>query len=292
MEAGRRTPFVEAGNSCYNYLQEGRERLMKRLLLFRFYKDPVISKNRLELLKAFNPGIDILGLYTGEEGDFPNITKALSQHLAHVYCISGKSAEWKWKHGDLATRLWYKDYGHHLGFDMLHIVEWDLLLFSSISQLYGHIPKNGVGFTGITPLENVQGRWHWTSQEPHKSQWSELLQLVTHKFQYYQKPYACLGPGVCLPREFLEKYASTDVPELCHDELRLPLFAQILGFRLYDTGFYRKWFDKEEMKVFNCEKQEIKTAVITEELGKPSGRRVFHPYTGVFMLEKLALSRG
>ena len=144
MEAGRRTPFVEAGNSCYNYLQEGRERLMKRLLLFRFYKDPVISKNRLELLKAFNPGIDILGLYTGEEGDFPNITKALSQHLAHVYCISGKSAEWKWKHGDLATRLWYKDYGHHLGFDMLHIVEWDLLLFSSISQLTDIFPRMGL----------------------------------------------------------------------------------------------------------------------------------------------------
>jgi len=265
---------------------------MKRLILFRFHKDPIVSKSRLELLRAFNPGIDILGLYGGEEGDFQNIAKALSQHLSHVYCISGKTAEWKWKHSDLATRLWYKDYGYHLSFDMLHIIEWDLLLFSSISQLYGRIPKSGVGFTAMTPLENVQSRWYWTSQEPHKSEWSKLLELVTHKFHYYQKPYASLGPGVCLPREFLEAYASIDIPELSNDELRLPLFAQILGFRLHDTGFYRKWFDKEEMKVFNCEDQEIKTSIIREELSKASGRRVFHPYKRVFMLEELTLSPG
>jgi len=268
------------------------ELLMKRLILFRFHKDPVVSKNRLELLKAFNPGTDILGLYGGEERDFQNITNPLSQYLSHVYCISGKNAEWKWKYSDLAIKLWYEGYGHRLSFDMLHIIEWDLLLFSSISQLYGHIPKNGVGFTALTPLENVQSRWYWTSQEPQRSEWSELLELVGQKFQYYQKPYASLGPGTCLPREFLEKYASIDIPQLCNDELRFPLLAQILGFRLYDTGFYRKWFDEEEMKVFNCEDQEIKTSVIREELSKPSGRRIFHPYKGVFMLDKLPLSPG
>ena len=264
---------------------------MKRLILFRFHKGPIVSKNRLELLRAFNPGIDIFGLYGGEEGNFRDIAKALSQHLVHAYCISGKSQEWKWKHSDLAIRLWYKEYGYRLSFDMLHIVEWDLLLFSSIRQLYGHIPKNGVGLTALTPLENVKSRWGWTYLlEAHKGEWSELLELVTHKFHYDQKPYASLGPGVCLPREFLEEYGSIDIPELCHDEVRLPLFAQILGFRLCDTGFNKKWFDEAEMKVFNCQNQEIETSIIREELSKPSGRRVVHPYRSVFMLDRPTLS--
>ena len=263
---------------------------VKRLILLRFHKDATVCRNRLELLSEFNPGMDIVGLYAGEEGDFQNIEKALRQHLGHVYCFSGKSAQWKWKNGDLAVRSWYKDYGYRLSFDMLHVIEWDLVLFSSITQLYSHIPPNGVGLTALTPLDNIYGRWYWTSREPYKSEWSELLELVARRFQYDQKPYASLGPGVCLPREFLEKYVSTDIPDLCHDELRLPLFAQILGFRLYDTGFCEKWFDQNEMRIFNCEGQEVKTSTIRMELARPSGRRVFHPYRMVFTPEKPRLA--
>jgi len=61
----------------------------------------------------------------------------------------------------------------------------------------------------------------------------------------------------------------------------MPLFSQILGFKLYDTGFYR-WFDKDEEKFFNIEIEEIKSNIIKRELSKPSGRRVFHPYRRVF----------
>ena len=48
-----------------------------------------------------------------------------------------------------------------------------------------------------------------------------------------EEPFvACLGPGYCLPREFLRRYANLDVPELGHDELRLPLFGRLLGLEV------------------------------------------------------------
>ena len=84
-----------------------------------------------------------------------------------------------------------------------------------------------------------------------------------------------------MPRTFLEKYVATDVPTICHDELRLPLMAQSLGFRLYDTGLYRGWFDPEEMRFFNADTFGIAPDVIKAELAKPTGRRVFHPCRSV-----------
>lgn len=105
-----------------------------------------------------------------------------------------------------------------------------------------------------------------------------LLSLVRKKFGYNQRPFASLGPGSCLARKFIEKYAGIEIPELCPDELRLPLFSQILETPLYDTGFYPKWFDPAEQRFFNCMNEEISDLIIKNELKNPEGKRVFHPY--------------
>lgn len=108
---------------------------------------------------------------------------------------------------------------------------------------------------------------------------------MRHEFNYNQEPFAGSPCGAVLPRAFLEKYTDISVPELCQDELRLPLFSQILGFRLYDTGFYK------EAGLFDWER-EIATAAIEKELLKPLGRRVFHPHYGVFSLDEKRNWRG
>ncbi len=87
---------------------------------------------------------------------------------------------------------------------------------------------------------------------------------------------ACFGPGPCLPRGFLERYSAIDVPELCHEELRWPLFAQVLGFQLADTGF-RSWHDAQADRFFNMTGRPIDASTIVAELEKPDGGRVFHP---------------
>jgi hypothetical protein len=250
---------------------------MQRIIIFRFHKDPGICTRRLRLLKKYNPEVPVFGLYGGRPGgvgEFGN----LRSFVEGVYSVENETSDWKWKNSDLALRRWFESIGKNVDFDMLHLIEWDLLLFGGLDNIYRDIPSGVIGLTGLTDLENVRDEWAWTSREPYRSEWEKLLDYAASEHNYYQKPFASLGPGYCLPRAFLERYCTIDVPAICHDELRLPLFGQILGFELRDTGFYKKWFDKNEQRVFNCMDMEIGRGVIVDELQKPDGRRVFHPY--------------
>ncbi len=254
---------------------------MKRIILFRFHRSPVVCKNRLQLLRLFNPDIKIYGLFGGNEKNFPEMRRKLGKYLEHTYCIKDKSREWKWRNGDLAIKLWYLDYGKDIPFDILHIIEWDLLILNSILQVYKHVPADGVGLSGLIPLKDIKDRWPWTAKEPYKSEWHKFSLLLKDKYQYDLEPYVSIACGACFPKSFLEKYSTIDIPELCNDELRTALFAQVLGFKLYDTGLYR-WHDREEENYFNVEIRNIETGVVMKELKKLNGRRAFHPYRKIF----------
>ena len=114
---------------------------------------------------------------------------------------------------------------------------------------------------------------------------------VTCSFEEAIRIYPCSlcyhGPGQQLSRAFLETYAEERVLELCHDEARLPAYADAFGFKLVDNGFCRKWFNKAEWKYFNCEQKEIADGIIHQELKKKNGKRVFHPVRRVVGLADL-----
>lgn len=259
---------------------------MKRIVLFRFHRDPEICRNRLELIKKLNPGIKIYAYFEEKEKYEP--FKILDEYFEDVYFIEGKSSNWFWTSPDLAIRMWFRDVGKNIDFDVLHLIEWDLLLLDSLDNIYSKIPKDGIGLTGLQNMEDIKNMWKWTSEEPYASDWKKLFEFVRKKYNYNQEPQACVGPGPCLPKAFLEKYSEIEVPELCHDEIRMPLFAQILGFKLYDTGFYGKtWFDEETEKSFNCMDNEIDVEIIKKELDKKDGIRAFHPFRKIFDLKLL-----
>jgi hypothetical protein len=247
---------------------------MNRIVLFRYHKKPLLCRSRLWLLKKFNPGIKIFGLYGGKESEFPKYQRYLGSFLEHNYCIKGRSNNWKWKNSDLAIRLWYKSIGKKIEFDMLHVIEWDLLLFDSLDEIYKKIPENCIGLTALTLYKNVENKWY----RPFKDEWIKLLKYAKDKFGYNKQPYASLGPGFCLPKNFLEKFSEVHVPVLCNDELRLALFGQIFRHKLIDTGFYQKWFDPETEKLFNCSGKKIPLALIEKELRRKDGKRSFHPF--------------
>ncbi len=255
---------------------------MKRAVLFQFHKHFRVCRSHVQLLSAFNPDVQIFGLFGGNEKLFSVIEKTASllfgSSLTDLYCISGQSGRWKRDNTDLAARLWYSDRGRRYDFDVLHHIQWDLVLFAPLGDVYKGVPLDGVGLTGLTPLSSIADKWSWTTREPDRIKWQQLLAFARTTFGYDQDPYACQGPGPCLPRAFLEKYAATDVPTLCHDELRLPLIAQCLGFKLYDTGICRDWLDPSERKFFNADTFAIESATIKSELAKPGGRRAFHPF--------------
>ena len=235
------------------------------------------------MLKKYNPGIEIYGLYGfADRRIYLEAKRSLRDEIIGIYYNKKKTKEWYKRNFDLATRDWFMNFGKEIDFDVLHIIEWDMLLFDSIEKLYSKVPESGVGLTGLRPIKEVEAIWDRTAEEPDRSLWKGFLSLVRKKYNYKGEPYGCIGPGTTLPREFLEEYSRVNPPETVHDELRVPVFAQILGFKLYDTGFYPKWCDKKVQETFNALPVEIKLSVIKRELLKKNGKRIFHPYYRVW----------
>lgn len=190
---------------------------------------------------------------------------------------SRDDAGWNWRHGDLVVADWYRRAGAALAFDVLHLVEWDLLLAAPLSSLYSSVPAGSVGLTALTPTSELEHEWTWLRREDNRREWEALLAHARENWGYDGMPYGSVGPGPVFPRAFLEAYAGVDPPLLSNDELRLPLFAQILGFPLADTRLRGPWRGEREDEFFHFRASEIELETIRAELAKPDGARAFHP---------------
>ena len=237
---------------------------MKRLALLRFHAHFDVCRDRVKLFRNLNPGVEIVGLYNdrglaGVDLDMPvySVRLAFNQHEL-------------WKHGDLLIRDWFIEHGHKLDFDVLHVLEWDLLLLAPLVVIYPQVAVDSIGLTGLRPLSQVPQDWPWMNREPAGSEWRELYANVGGN----RPPYACQGTGTWLSRRFLERYAGVEPGRLCHDELRLPLYAQALQISMQDTDIAADWMTP----FYNCQKQAIPREVVERELATPTGCRVFHPF--------------
>jgi hypothetical protein len=231
------------------------------------------------LLRKLNPGVPICGLFGGEKGYKQAAFRLGGRFFLGLddFYWSRQSGHWNWKNGDLALAAWYRDVGCRMEWDVLHEIQWDLLFLDPLDRLYASVAEGAVGLTALTPVSAIEHDWSWLQRTDARRDWEQLLTYARTEWGYDETPHACWGPGVSLPRSFLARYAAIDPPELCHDELRLPLFAQILRFPIADTGFRHQWHDRKEDRFFNLLSHAIERRAIVAELAKPDGRRAFHP---------------
>ena len=255
-----------------------------RIALVHCHRDPFVVANRLRLLRATGT-TDVHLLYGGRERMFPMFVGAvrlLSGVPVPAYCLRGRTPLWKWAHTDLAVLDWYRAVGRETPFDAVAVLQWDIAPYVDLDEAYRHVPADGVGLTGLIPLSEREAHWPWLRHhEPYRAEWLELQATLRERHGEIGAHQLCIGPGYILPREFLDRYAAIEVPDLCHDELRLPAFARALGFATYDTRFQRSWDDPAEQEIFNADRDSIRAAVVRRELAAPDGRRVFHPVRGV-----------
>ena len=237
-----------------------------------------MCRARVRALRELNPGVAICGLFGGRTGYKRAALRAGGKRalaLDHLY-LSPRPGAWNWKNGDLTLTSWYRDVGHSFTFDTVHFIEWDLVLFDSCDRLYAHVEPGAVGLTAPTPIRTIAEDWAWV-RGSRQAEWEQLLSFARQRWEYKDAPYGCIGIGPCFPRSFLERYSEVDAPDLGNDELRLPLFAQILGYPIVDTGFMQHWPSLGDDRLFNVGGQDIDHGSIAAELEKPSGRRAFHP---------------
>lgn len=260
---------------------------MKRILLFRYHHQFERNRELLRFQQFLNPGVKIYGLYGGPPENLEQADTILGDVLGHNYLLQHPNPDWNWKNSDMSFQVWYRDYGHQLDFDFVHVLEWDLLYFESLEKLFSHVPENAVGLTGLIPLKKIEKIWYWTRNQEKREEWLQLMEFFQKEFEYNQEPFAMLGPGTTLPKSFLESIRHIEIPDLGNDELRIPLLAQAYGYEMSDTGFYRKWFSKREFRYFNSNAYIVKPGIMEKQLKRKKGRRVFHPCNQYFKLNEL-----
>jgi hypothetical protein len=266
---------------------------VKEIILVRFHKEPQIIENRLDILKYFNPDLDIYGLFGGDDRFFDWETGNIIEKTAHVYKLDMPYKGWAWVNGDLAMMQWFDNFGKSVQFDRLYLIEWDALILGSLNDIYRRVPIDAIGLTRINYLDVIKDTWHWTLRSPYKEQWQEFMKRGVAKHDYRGRQKVSLFGLPVFPRAFFEEYSNLELETitidgiekpLVHDEIRLPFYAEVLGYDMVDTGFSPKK-KKDEKKYFNADNNIIKKRSILKELSIKDGRRVFHPYRNILELD-------
>jgi hypothetical protein len=258
---------------------------LKPLILFRFYKDLECCRERIKILRHYNPDVPIAGLFGGPKDDWLCAVKRVAPLLDALDLIENPDAWWKWRHADLAIRDWYSRTGHRIAFEFLVDHEWDLLLLQSVLEAYPNAGPNVAVFTALQRLDAVRDWWWWTGENPRRAEAGRFHRFLGDSFGLSSQTWVCLGAGPALPRRFLDRLAAEELPAEIFDplisELVLPGLAEAFRFTLLDSGFHPPWPRREGLSAwedtFNCIEKPIAARRIRQEFARADGRRVFHP---------------
>lgn len=256
---------------------------MRRAILFRYHHAPEVARNRIELLRRCNPGVPVWAMYGGEASSAPDIG---ADHHYLLRLSGGLDA--RWRHGDICAREWFIEHGHQWAFDMLHLVEWDLLLLAPLEQLFGHV-RDGVALTHVRSLATLRAEgWVWARGFKHRARLALLRRHLRRHFSFAlddaQQKAGVFG-AACLSRAFLQYYSRVAVPRFCHDEVRMPAFAQAFGMRVHDTGL------RTDGLSFRCSKRALSPGAVAW-LARETGAAAFHPVVQCIDVETVCSSDG
>ncbi|EKQ68637.1 hypothetical protein OsccyDRAFT_3175 [Leptolyngbyaceae cyanobacterium JSC-12] len=279
---------------------------MKLAILFWFYKQPNVCKNRLELLRQYNPHVPIYGLYGGDPATAEQYQALLGEYLDDFYVFKeNKDSLWKWLQGDLMITHWFRERGKCLDWDTIAIVQWDMLVFESVEHLFPTLKPEQILLSGLRPIREIENDWEWVAPKvpERRQQYLKFLEYVTKTYNYRDEPLGCLFIVICFPKAFLEQYSIIEQPELGFIEYRIPMYAQIFGIPFCENhGFNAWWVDvdpvfqvknplqravnsvrlKLDPNPLNPAKREISLIPIYRHLQTKTGARIFHPYEQLF----------
>jgi len=253
-------------------------------LLFWFYKDPGVCVNHLQILRRLNPAIPVYGLYGGPGND-AGAFRGCCDLLHDCYTTSAPPDPlWRWRNGDLLLREWYQERGRFLPFDLLAIVQWDLLLLAPIDTWFAGMRDNDVFFSSARPVDALAS-WFWTSDPKEKPSYEEFRRYLSADCHYYGSPWCCEFVMACLPRLYFELWLKIGRPAVGYIEYKLPTYAKMFGFdfhRCIDLDTF--WFNPADHKAYNwrvaltARKEPVHLLrVIAHKLSGAKGR-AFHPY--------------
>lgn len=260
-------------------------------VLFWFYRDVAVCRNRLRLLRRQNPELPIYGLYGGP----PELTSTFAEHVGPLLddfwaFDEQRDTDWKWRHGDLMVARWHAARGKDLAWDSVFLAQWDMVVTERLATVLPQMAPGEMLLSGLRPVREVTAWWRWTRWEETRAEYEALLERVTARHGAVSDPQCCQFIGMVLPRQFLSRYAEIDEPELGFLEYKVPIYAQAFGIPLLPDSCFLPWWPEEpgasgaprRAKLLHAWRTPVRLPMVLAEAARPGGRRIFHPYHGIY----------
>jgi hypothetical protein len=254
----------------------------RRIILFRFHDQFDACRERLRMLRYFNPDVPIYGLYGGPREDWDDARRSVEDALVHLHPWSAVDRTWKWMHAELAVKEWFRACGEAIPFDVLYEYEYDMLMCAPLRELYPPLPANSLAFSAVRTTESMMNQWIWIAHQNYRPAYLAFCDYLAERYGVDSIEQVVLGPGPLLTRRFLTAFCELEDCDLVHNEIAYPAFAQALGFRLIDNRFY----STESERLFHCYGGSIEWQDIESEL-RSGPRRAFHPVKYRVTLEQV-----
>jgi hypothetical protein len=271
---------------------------MKRAILFWCYKAPELCEDRVRLLRRNDPDAPLYVLFGGDPGLSAELEARLAPLVDDFWVFDRPpppgseeldvrfrgGTQWKYYFGDLLIAAWFEERGHALEWDTVVVVQWDMLVFGRIDDVFGCLEEDQVLFSGLRPIAEVEDRWAWTTPDnpAERARYEAFLAHVRERHGYDAEPQGYVAVVTCLSRAFLERFAGIERPDLGFLEYRLPIYAQVFGTPICREHPFRPWWGAVEPRspdhTLRARPDEISAWTILRNLRDPRGARVFHPY--------------
>jgi hypothetical protein len=258
-------------------------------ILFWFYRDLPVCRNRLEILRRENPDVPLFGLYGGELENALQFEEALRPLLDDFWAFDGpESSKWKWLHGDLMIAKWYEARGRDLEWDHVFVAQWDLLVLQPLAQLLPSLEPDQLLLSSVLPVSVIESAWVW-SRGGHEPDYRRFVDEITAQLGPVE-PLSCVFVIAVLPRRLLDAYALLEHPETGYVEYRLPTLASAIGLRFVDDDRFSAWRPADpdqsaptrRQRFLNGSRRAVRLPTVLAELARSDGARLFHPYHGLF----------
>lgn len=267
---------------------------MRLAILFWFYKDLGLCKNRLRLLRLLNPGVPIYGLYGGDPQDAASMRAVLGPWCDDLYAFpEPRTPEWKWLNGDHLIAAWHKARGHALpDWDTLIVVQWDMLVLAPVRDLFAFLRPGELLLSGLRPLAEVEAWWGWAGRRlPERRPALDAFQSwLAQRHGYSGELWCCQFMVAALPRRFLDQSVADGPTEDGFIEYRVPTLARVYGIPFRLDHPFRPWWGADPAtrdapppaRILNAMGEAVPLALIRDQLADPHGGRIFHPFGDPF----------
>lgn len=240
------------------------------VILFWFYKEPDVTRARLECVRYLNPGVTVFGLFGGPLSELDAFSETVAL-LDDVWQHPEVPSQWAWFNGDLMLARWFRDRGCLFEWESVFIHQWDLLMMCPILDF--PVESDAVLLTGVRPLDQLTRKWVWIQSWSHHR--DAFDRFRDHPIIRGRELFGCIFTLAVMPRCFLERYEAEvrDVPGFL--EYRLPTLAPIMGFRHATCSLRPDWADRGD-PLFNGGQCEV-TLEQARQSQRIERRAVWHP---------------